>query len=158
MADGDLTEQEWRRVAPLLPRNYQKPGHPWVSHRRVINGIRWVLRSGARWRDIPRRRYGPWQTCYDRFARWERDGTWDRILQALQGEADAAGALDWEVSVDGSVIRAHQHAAGAPQQPAQGEKGGRRTRPTRRSGAAAVASLPSCTSVARGAAARSPSC
>ena len=60
MADGDLTEQEWRRVAPLLPRNYEKPGHPWASHRRVINGIRWVLRSGARWRDIPRRRYGPW--------------------------------------------------------------------------------------------------
>ncbi len=47
MADGDLTEQEWRRVAPLLPRNYEKPGHPWASHRRVINGIRWVLRTGS---------------------------------------------------------------------------------------------------------------
>ena len=158
MAQGDLTDQEWRRLAPLLPRNYQKPGHPWSSHRRVINGIRWVLRSGARWRAIPRRRYGPWQTCYDRFARWERDGTWDRLLRALQGAAEAAGGVDWEVSVDGSVVRAHQHAAGAPQRPAAGQKGGRRTRRTRRSGAVAAVSPPRCTSAARGAGARSPSC
>ncbi len=158
MADGDLTEQEWRRLAPLLPRNYQKPGHPWANHRRVINAIRWVVRSGARWRDIPRRRYGPWQACSERFARWERGGTWDRLLRALQGEADAAGTPDWGVRVDGSVVRAHQHAAGAPPQPAQGARGGRRIRRTRRSGAAAAASPPRCTAAARGAGARSPAC
>jgi len=145
MAQGDLSEREWRRLAPLLPRNGANPGHPWGPHRRIIDGIRWVLRTGAGWRELPRRRYGPWPTCYDRFVRWQRDGTWDRIPQTLQGEADAAGALDWEVSVDGSVVRAHQHAAGAPHRPAQGEKGGRRTRRTRRSGAAAAASAPSCT-------------
>ena len=138
MARGDLMEREWRRLEPLLPRSYQGPGHPWAPHRKIINGIRWVLRHGAGWREIPRR-YGPWQTCYDRFARWERDGTWDRLLQALQGEADAAGDIAWECSVDSSVVRAHQHAAGAPHAPAKGGKGGRRTRRTKRSGAAAAA-------------------
>lgn len=143
MARGDLTERAWRRLAPLLPRSYQGPGHPWGPHRTVINGIRWVLRTGAGWREIPRR-YGPWQTCYDRHPqagprRWERDGTWDRLLQALQGEADAVGDVEWACGVDSSVVRAHQHAAGAPHRPTGGEKGGRRTRRTRRSGAAAAA-------------------
>lgn len=158
MARGDMSEGEWRRLAPLLPRNHERPGRPWASHRRVINGIRWVLRTGAPWRDLPRR-YGAWQTCYDRFARWERDGTWDRLLQALQGQADAAGALDWECSVDGSVIRAHQHAAGAPRRRAGADvKRGSRIRPTRRWGAAAGAGRPSCTSAARGAGGPCRSC
>jgi transposase len=78
----------------------------------VINGIIWRTRTGAPWRDLPER-YGPWQTCYKRFGRWETDGTWARIQQAVQREADAAGGLDWAVQVDTSVVRAHQHAAGA---------------------------------------------
>jgi transposase len=143
MARGDLTTAEWRRLAPLLPRNGERPGNPWKPHRRIVNGIRWVQRTGAGWRDAPRRRYGPWQTLYDRFARWERDGTWDRVLQALQGQADAAGEVDWEVSVDGSVVRAHQHAAGARHAPAK--KGGPRTRPTRRWAAAGAVSPPRST-------------
>ncbi|WP_425565644.1 hypothetical protein [Pilimelia columellifera] len=65
------------------------------------------------WSEIPKQRYGPHQTLYDRFARWDDDGTWAKIEKALQGEADAAGDLDWAAQADSTIMRAHQHAAGA---------------------------------------------
>jgi transposase len=72
-----------------------------------------VLRTGAPWRDLPER-FGPWSTAWNRFRRWSAAGVWARVLEALQRDADRAGALDWETHyVDGTVIRAHQHAAGA---------------------------------------------
>ena len=133
-----LTDAQWARLVPLLPTNEGKEGKPWGDHRRIINGILWKLRTGAPWRDVPAR-YGPWSTCADRFARWRRDGTWDRLLQAVQGAADASGGVDWEVSLDSSVIRAHQHAAGARHQPSQEDAtGGASTRPMKRSAAAAA--------------------
>jgi transposase len=90
----------------------------------------WKLRRGAPWRDLPER-YGPWSTVASRFRRWRLAGVWDRILAAVQQQADAAGEVDWELQfVDGTVIRAHQHAAGA--------KGG--THAPRRSGAVRAAS------------------
>jgi transposase len=91
----------------------KKPGRPptW-SKRQLIDGIRWRTRTGAPWRDVPAR-YGPWQTIYGLFRRWQRDGTWQRILTHLQAQADADGLITWEVSVDSTVTRAHQHAAGA---------------------------------------------
>src|SRR5262249_8355127 len=111
----------------LLPCSDGKRGHPYRDHRQVINGIRWRTRTGAPWRDIPKR-YGPWQTCYDRFVEWERQGLWAKILQALQGEADAQGTLVWtHCSVDSTIVRAHQQAAGAPHGEAA-EKGGGRAR------------------------------
>jgi transposase len=70
------------------------------------------VRTGVPWRDIPER-YGPWETVYKRFTRWQTDGTWARIQEALHTQADAAGALDWDAQIDSSVVRAHQHAAGA---------------------------------------------
>ena len=82
----------------------------------LINGILWKIRTGAPWRDLPER-YGPWQTCHDRFVRWRRDGTWDRLLDHAQTKSDAVGEVEWEVSVDSSVARAHQHAAGARHRP-----------------------------------------
>src|SRR2546421_5142671 len=121
MARGDLTDAQFERLRPLLPTSEAKPGHPYEDHRKVINGILWRLRTGAPWRDLPER-YGPWQTCYDRLVRWRRNGVWEQILQTLQGEAQAAGHVDWEVvSVDSSVVRAHQHAAGARRTPAKAE-------------------------------------
>lgn len=108
---GELTDTAWRQIAPLLPENGRK-GKQWRDHRRVINGILWRLRTGAPWRDVPEC-YGPWQTCYDRFVRWRRDGIWEMLLTRLQSEADAAGELEWTVSVDSTVARAHQHSAGA---------------------------------------------
>jgi transposase len=78
----------------------------------VLNGILFWVRTGAPWRDLPKR-YGSWETVYKRFARWQTDGTWARIKAALRTQADAAGELDWDVQIDSSVVRAHQHAAGA---------------------------------------------
>lgn len=72
----------------------------------------WRLRTGAPWRDLPQR-YGPWQTVYERFARWEADGTWAKLLKHVQVRDDTVGAVEWTVSVDSTINRAHQHAAGA---------------------------------------------
>jgi transposase len=108
---GELTDAAWAWLRPLLPTN-GKRGKQWRDHRQVLNGILWRLRVGAPWRDVPER-YGPWQTCYDRFVRWRRDGTWDRLLALAQSAADTTGALDWTICIDGTVVRAHQHAAGA---------------------------------------------
>ncbi|WP_422127593.1 IS5 family transposase [Streptomyces misionensis] len=112
MGRGDLTNGQWARLEPLLPRGI-KPGRPQVwTRRQLIDGIRWRTRTGAPWRDVPER-YGPWGRVYDLFRRWQRDGTWARILTQLQAEADAQGLITWDVSVDSTVCRAHQHAAGA---------------------------------------------
>ena len=108
---GEITDKAWERMAPLLPENGQRGGQ-WQDHRKVVNGILWKLRTGAPWRDLPER-YGPWQTCYDRLVRWRRDGIWDRLLEHVQTKSDAVGDMEWVVSVDSSVVRAHQHAAGA---------------------------------------------
>jgi transposase len=141
---GELTDAAWAQIAPLLPIARRR-GKQWSDHRRVINGILWKIRTGAPWRDLPER-YGPWQTCYDRFVRWRRDGTWDRLLAHAQTKSDAVGEVIWEVSLDSTVARAHQHAAGARRRPSQADqKKGSSTRPTKRLGAAEAASRPSST-------------
>lgn len=115
---GEITDKAWERIAPLLPENGRRGGQ-WRDHRKVVNGILWKLRTGAPWRDLPSR-YGPWQTCHDRLlVRWRRDGTWDRLLSRAQTKSDAVGEVEWEVSVDSSVLRAHQHASGAPRKPSR---------------------------------------
>ncbi|MEU2721429.1 IS5 family transposase [Streptomyces smyrnaeus] len=118
---GELTDVAWQRLAPLLP-GVDGRGRPWRDHRQVINGVLWRWRTGAPWRDLPER-YGPWQTVYERFARWEADGTWARLLEQVQVHDDSVGAVEWTVSVDSTVSRAHQHAAGARKKgaAAQGE-------------------------------------
>jgi len=78
----------------------------------VINGILWKLRTGAPWRDVPER-YGPWKTCHERLRRWSADGTWDQILNEVVVKDDSVGIVEWEISIDSTVVRAHQHAAGA---------------------------------------------
>ena len=80
--------------------------------RLIIDGIRWRVRTGSPWRDVPQS-YPPWQTLYRWFRRWQRDGVWAQILASLQAQADAAGLIGWTVSVDSTISRAHQHAAGA---------------------------------------------
>jgi transposase len=114
MGRYDLTDEQYALIEPELPTNTGKPGHPWSPHRPIINGILWRLRAGTPWADIPAR-YGPWKTVYDRYTWWRRDGTWERILRALQLKLDAAGAIDWEQwGLDATVVRAHRAAAGAP--------------------------------------------
>ena len=114
---GNLTNTQWQRLKPLLPPQKPTVGRPNNDHRQTINGILWILRTGAPWRDMPER-YGAWETVSGRFYRWRRRGIWNRILQSLQQQADEQGRLNWEVHhVDGSVIRAHQHSAGAKRGP-----------------------------------------
>src|SRR5258707_9684891 len=113
---GELTEDAWGGIAPLLPSGGGRRGGRWREHRTVITGILWKLRSGAPWRDVPERS-GPWQTLADRLYRWRRDGTWDRILAHAQTKSDAVGEGVWEGSIDSSTARAHQHARGAPRPP-----------------------------------------
>lgn len=109
---GELTEVAWAQLEPLLPR-VDGRGRRWRDHRQVINGILWRLRTGSPWRDVPER-YGPWQTCYERWKRWDEDGTWARLLEYVQVKDDSLGTLDLEVvAIDSSIARAHQHAAGA---------------------------------------------
>ena len=99
----ELSDYEWSLIRPMLPN---KPrGVPRVDDRRVLNGIFWVLRSGAPWRDLPEG-CGPHTTCYNRFVRWRRAGVWDRIMDALAAAHDAAVQM-----IDTSVVRVHQHGA-----------------------------------------------
>src|SRR5215210_7508797 len=114
MTRGDLSNEQWAKIEPLLPPQQSgKKGRPYLPHRQIINGILWPIRTGIPWRDIPER-YGPYQTCYDRFVRFRKKGLWQNILELLQKDQDEQGQLDWDKAwVDGSVIRAHQHAAGA---------------------------------------------
>jgi transposase len=83
-----------------------------VPHRPVVEGIVYRYRAGLPWRDLPER-FGPWQTVWKRHHRWSGDGTWDRVLAEVLADADAAGELDWRVSADSTVVRAHQHATTA---------------------------------------------
>ncbi len=134
MRRHELTDAQWERLRPLLPPQQPATGRPAQDHRTILNGILWRLRTGVPWRDLPERD-GPWQTVYSRFRRWQQAGVWERILAALQADGDARGDLDWSLHcVDGTVIRAHQHAAGANK--------GAATRP---SAAAAAGSRPRST-------------
>ena len=104
-----FTDEQWERIEPLLPSNSGRRGHPFGDNRRVVEGIAYRFRTGIPWRDLPREPFGPWQTVWKRHRRLAGDGTWDRVLAALLADADAAGLIDWEVSVDSTVNRAHQH-------------------------------------------------
>lgn len=107
----ELTDEGWARIEPLLPR--QRRGGKWADHRTVLNGMFWVLNSGAQWRDMPER-YGAWETVYGRYRRWTREGLIDRILARLHVQLDESGRIDWSVfDADGSNVRAHRSAAGA---------------------------------------------
>ncbi|MEU6184595.1 IS5 family transposase [Nocardia sp. NPDC047038] len=114
-ARADLTDAQWARLEPLLPTT-KRPGRPsrW-TRRRLLDGIRWGIRVGCPWRDIPPQ-YGSWQAIYALFRRWTRAGVWAAVLRQLQAIADAAAQLGWLVSGDSTIMRAHPHAAGAHRQ------------------------------------------
>ena len=109
---GDLSDEQWQKLHPLLPGK-ANTGRPANDHRQIINGILWIQRTGAPWDDLPER-YGTRGTVSSRFYRWRSQGVWQQILERLQQQADAAEQIDWEVHfIDSTVVRAHQHAAGA---------------------------------------------
>nr|WP_205308124.1 IS5 family transposase [Oerskovia jenensis] len=108
----ELSDEQWAVIGPLMPKVSGR-SRPWRDHRQVVEGIVHRYRTGVAWCDLPER-FGPWQTAWKRHARFSRDGTWDKILTALQARADANGGIDWQVSVDSTINRAHQHAATLP--------------------------------------------
>lgn len=108
---GELTDAAWERIEPLLPASGGRGGQ-WRDHRQVINGILWKIRTGAPWRDLPER-YGPWKTAHERLRKWTADGTWQKVLDQVVVKDDSVGRVQWLLSIDSTVVRAHQHAAGA---------------------------------------------
>lgn len=104
-----LPDGVWEKIAKLLPAERGRRGRPPKPHRGIVEGIAWVLRTGAPWRDLPPMA-GPWKTVYNRFRRWSIAGIWSKVLAQL---AACASSSDGSILLDGSVVRAHQHAAGA---------------------------------------------
>ena len=97
----------------MLPSSDGRRGRPFRGHRQVVEGMIYRYRCGIAWRDLPAE-FGPWQTVWKRHRRFAADGTWDRIFSRILAEADAAGQIDWTVSVDSTINRAHQHGTNLP--------------------------------------------
>jgi transposase len=124
----ELSDAQWTLIEPLLGQEDKGFGRPRRDDRTLLNGIFWMLNSGASWRDLPER-YGPWQTVYDRFRHWQKQGVVERILQALRLKLDEQGLIEpttWHI--DATMIKAHKAAAGAGKKkwsPGAGKKPGR---------------------------------
>ena len=104
----ELEDQEWERLAPYFEENQgRRIGRPRRDARELLNGILWIARSGAAWRDLPER-YGPWQTVYKRFVQWQESGLLERIFRELGEDADLE-----DISIDSTYIKAHKASAGA---------------------------------------------
>lgn len=104
----ELTDEEWNKVVMLLPpENTGSKGRPSKDNRTMFNAIVWLARSGAAWRDLPER-YGPWETVYSKFRKWLEDGVLDNIFRVLSLDAELS-----ELSMDSTIVRAHQASAGA---------------------------------------------
>ncbi|MGQ0536309.1 MAG: IS5 family transposase, partial [Methanobacteriota archaeon] len=98
-AEIRLTDEQWARVEPLLPKwkPSKKGGRPWADNRGVFEGILWVLRTGARWRDLPEEYPSP-ATCWRRLNRWEQEGVWEDVWQGFLRQLDMRSMLDWQES------------------------------------------------------------
>lgn len=103
----ELTDQEWEQIVLLLPSNKGRWGRPPKDNRQMLNAMVWLARSGAPWRDLPEC-YGPWESVYSRFRKWIDDGVLDNIFHVLSLESEL-----YELSIDASIVQAHQHSAGA---------------------------------------------
>lgn len=108
MSRGDLTEEGWNVIAPLLPAERGRWGRPAKDNRKYVNGMLWVLRTGAPWRDLPEK-YGHWNSVYRRHSRWRDLGVWESVLAALTDALED----DTSYSMDSTVVRGHVQAAGA---------------------------------------------
>ena len=132
-------DAQWELIADLMPRASLSGGSHWRDHRQVVNGLMWKPAAGAQWRDLPER-YGPWQTVYERFSRWRREGLFDRLLDRLRLKLNAEGLIDLGLwCIDSTSVRASRSAAGAS------KKGLRRSRTITPSASRAAASAPRST-------------
>lgn len=107
MRRHELTDAQWNLIKDHLPGKRSDPGRTAKDNRRFVDGVLWLARTGAPWRDLPER-YGPWNSAFQRFSRWSKRGIWQRILEVLGGDEDLQHLL-----LDSTTVRAHQHAAGA---------------------------------------------
>ncbi len=107
-----LTDRQWELLELLLPKSDGRVGRNFANNRLVVEAMLYRLRVGGPWRDLPAV-FGPWQTVWKRHRRYAADGTWDRVMTALLALADTTGDLDWVTSVDSTIVRVHQHGAGA---------------------------------------------
>ncbi len=123
----ELTDEQWAVIDPLVPRSAARTGRPPRNRRTLVNGIFWILHTGAPWRDLPER-FGPWQTVYHHFAAWRREGVFPIMLDALQIRLDDRGLIDWDLwCIDGANVRAARAAAGAGKKAPTGTRTNRRT-------------------------------
>ena len=107
-----LSDDQWAMIEGLLPRRTGRRGRPFSDARMIVEGIVYRYRCGIAWRDVPAV-FGPWQTLWTWHRRMASQGTWDRVLERLLAAAEAAGMIDWSVSVESTIARAHQHATNA---------------------------------------------
>jgi len=101
----ELSDAQWRRIEGMLPGKVGDPGRTAGDNRRFVDGVLWVLRSGAHWHDLPER-YGKWKTVHKRFTRWARAGVWEKVFTSLTGDPD-----NQYLMLDTTLVRAHQQAA-----------------------------------------------
>lgn len=107
MRRHELTDEQWKRIESLLPGREGDPGRTGTDNRNFVNAIFWIAKTGVPWRDLPER-FGKWNSIFQRFNRWCKNGVWERVLKALGGDGDLENLL-----LDSTIVRAHQHAAGA---------------------------------------------
>jgi transposase len=104
-----LSDEQWALIGPFLPVRTGRAGRPFADARTMVEGIVFRYRTGIAWQDLPAV-FGPWQTVWKWHRRMAGDGSWDKVLSALTADADRVGAVDWSLSVDSTIARAHQHA------------------------------------------------
>ena len=112
-----LRDDQFERIAALLPGKVTDPGRTAANNRQFVEAVLWIARTGSPWRDLPSQ-FGPWNSVYQRFARWSRCGVWHQVFTRLAQDADFE-----EVFIDSTIVRAHQHAAGAPKKRATKRSG-----------------------------------
>ncbi len=127
MKRHELMDEQWALIESMVPLSNACTGRPPRDRRILLNGIFWILHTGAPWRDLPER-FGPWQTVYHHFAKWRREGVFAEIVEALQITLDQDGLIDWDLwCIDGANVRAARAAAGAGKKVLTGTPTNRRT-------------------------------
>jgi transposase len=116
----EVSEEEWAILDSVIPRSTAKTGRPSRDRREMLNGVLWIVCTGAQWRDLPER-FGPWETVYHTFAKWRKAGIYDAILDVLHVRLDRTGQIDWELwCIDGTSVRGSRSAAGASKKAPRG--------------------------------------
>lgn len=110
MKRHEISNKEWKRIKDMLPpERTGKKGRPAKNNRSMLNGMLWIARTGAQWREMPEC-YGPWQSVYARFRKWQEMGIWEKIFHMLSSDADMEN-----LSIDSTMIKVHQSTNGSPE-------------------------------------------